>query len=148
MTDKQIIIDNVDVSGCRFYSEKLSTMKGTGSISVTKCNGFCTHNIRGLDDSSCYDIHIEYAKCKNNNCYYKQLKRKEQECEELKEKINNLICSANCYKYKEAERYRIALEDIRSLINNPKNCVADIIYYSDKTAHDALQEGEDANIQS
>jgi hypothetical protein len=85
MTDKQIIIDGVDVSGCRFYSEKLSTMNGTGSISVTKCNGFCTHNIRGLDDSSCYDAHIEYAKCKNNDCHYKQLKRKEQECEKAKQ---------------------------------------------------------------
>ena len=92
MTDKQIIIDGVDVSGCRFYSEKLSTMKGTGFISVAKSNGFCTHNIRGLDDSSCYDAHIEYAKCKNNNCYYKQLKRKEQECEELKDELLTTKC--------------------------------------------------------
>ena len=89
MTDKQIIIDNIDVSGCKFYSEKLSTMKGTGLISVAKSNGFCTHNIRGLDNSSCYDAHIEFAKCKNNNCYFKQHKRKEQECEELKKELES-----------------------------------------------------------
>ena len=88
--NEQIIIDGCDVSGCKFYSEKLSTMKGTGSISVAKSNGFCTHNIRGLDDSSCYDAHIEYAKCKNNNCYYKQLKAKEQECEKLKEQLKEM----------------------------------------------------------
>ena len=112
MTDKQIIIDGHDVSGCRFYSEKLSTMNGTGSISVTKCNGFCTHNIRGLDDSSCYDAHIEYAKCKNNNCYYKQLKRKEQECEELKAENDTYKSSiiANLDK-SISKRYRELLEE-------------------------------------
>lgn len=119
--DKQIIIDGVDVSGCRFYSEKLSTMKGTGSISTIKCNGFCTHNIRGLDDSSCYDAHIEYAKCKNNNCYYKQLARKEQECEQLK-----ITIEENSYRYaeldadfeqskKECEKLKKQLESTKGL---------------------------------
>ena len=139
MTDKQIIIDEIDVSGCRFYSEKLSTMNGTGSISVTKCNGFCTHNIRGLDDSSCYDAHIEYAKCKNNNCYYKQLLRIEQECEELTSKCSQLkqtlteikeICNNNdelkgnfnlvdCDKYKQG-KHNLA-QKIIAKINKVEN---------------------------
>ena len=52
MTDKQIIIHGVDVSGCEWYS----------STYFKPCDG-----------------------CKNTpNCCYKQLKRKEQECEEFR----------------------------------------------------------------
>ena len=57
MTDKQIIIDDVDVAGCvRLQDDKISCDLGG------ECNGW-------------------------ENCYYKQLKRKEQKCEELKEKV-------------------------------------------------------------
>lgn len=51
MTDKQIIIDGVDVSGCICY-------KATGKYNT------CGYNCE-----------------RKHNCYYKQLKRKEQECE-------------------------------------------------------------------
>ena len=57
MTDKQIIIDGVDVSGCS--------------------------NLYDIEDCICIDNGIE-EHCKDKNCYYKQLKRKEQECEELR----------------------------------------------------------------
>ena len=57
--NEQIIIDGVYVSTCEFYSGGL-------------CN--IPDSIETFD--SCMD--------KNPNCYYKQLKRKEQECEELK----------------------------------------------------------------
>lgn len=57
MTDKQIIIDKVDVSECIYY-------KAPGK-----------YNTCGYD-------------CKlTPNCYYKQLKCKEQECEELKKQL-------------------------------------------------------------
>ena len=63
MTDKQIIIDGVDVSGCEFY---------IGSKNL---------------EFNCKQTPQSYF-CKNNpKCYYKQLKRKEQECNELMEKI-------------------------------------------------------------
>ena len=65
MTDKQIIIDGVDVSGCEFYNKDDKTCR--------EVNGK-------------YDTDIcEFDKCKNSDCNYKQLKRKEQECEKLKE---------------------------------------------------------------
>lgn len=60
MTDKQIIIDGVDVSGCIYY-------KATGKYNTC---GYCCEQ--------------------NPNCYYKQLKRKERECEELKEQLTIL----------------------------------------------------------
>lgn len=61
MTDKQIIIDGVDVSVCEFLTK-------TGHCKAQM-------SIMGIDTNKC--------KC-FPNCYYKQLKRKEQECEGLK----------------------------------------------------------------
>lgn len=61
MTDKQIIIDGCDVSGCEYYNK---------------------------DDKTCREVNGKYEtdicdfdKCENSNCYYKQLKRKQQESE-------------------------------------------------------------------
>ena len=64
MTDKQIIIDGVDVSGCEWIREV-----GLDSEYICTCNspnktsGYCKYN---------------------PNCCYKQLKRKEQECDRLR----------------------------------------------------------------
>lgn len=66
MTDKEIIIDGVDVSGCKAYSKYRE--------------GYCDW----------------YTPCKGDSCSYKldwaldQLKRKTQEREKLKEKYLNL----------------------------------------------------------
>lgn len=65
MTDKQIIIDGCDVSGCEFLRN-----------CIIPDNYGCK-----IDDSLCCDV---------GNCYYKQLKRKEQECEELKKFLNQI----------------------------------------------------------
>ena len=67
MTDKQIIIDGVNVAGC----------------------------IRLQDDEISCDLGGE---CKGwENCYYKQLKRKEQECNKLKQTLTEIkeICRFN-----------------------------------------------------
>ena len=67
MTDKQIIIDGVDVSGCKKYEHEIVRCNATLK-NMCFCGGRCTDE-------------------KNANCYYKQLKRKEQECEELKTEV-------------------------------------------------------------
>ena len=67
MTDKQIIIDNKDVSGCE-YIDKDS----------------CCNLFEGLIGTPCSSYHFR-------NCHYKQLKRKEQECERLKEYEKSLL---------------------------------------------------------
>ena len=64
MTDKQIIIDGVPVQDCLF----LATNKMGDDIG-TYCRDF---------NGSCKNI---------QNCYFKRWQRKEQECEELKEKV-------------------------------------------------------------
>jgi hypothetical protein len=65
MTDKQIIKHNVNVSKCEFLGFPRSS------------KAYCV-----CDSSELSDICDE-----NPNCYYKQLKRKEQECEGLKIQI-------------------------------------------------------------
>ena len=58
MTDKQIIIDGVDVSGCEYYNKDDNTCR--------EVNGNYNTDI------------CEFDKCENSNCCYKQLKPKEQ----------------------------------------------------------------------
>ncbi len=63
MTDKEIIIDGIDVSECEFYCEEycnLSNDRNERLPFAEKCTGY-------------------------SDCCYKQLKRKEQECKSLKE---------------------------------------------------------------
>ena len=77
MADKeQIIIDGVDVSGCIDFNKR--------------------------DKVSCY--HLLYDKCKEApNCYFKQLARKTQEYEQIKEKYEAL-------KLENQEGYEIVAE--------------------------------------
>lgn len=66
MTDKEVIIDDVNVAGCEAYFHDT------------------WHNM-----SHCLDRYSEIkCECEDYpNCYYKQLQRKEQECEKLKVKL-------------------------------------------------------------
>ena len=70
MTDKQIIIDGVDVSGCCQYMHRYMEDYDIDTLD------YCRHHFK-----PCKDVDVKY-------CYYKQLARKEQECEELKKIIN------------------------------------------------------------
>ena len=66
MTDKQIIIDDVDVS---------------------KCPAMDTYNIFGIEDKPCcYKFH-KYCSA-IPNCYFKELKLTEQKIENIKEICN------------------------------------------------------------
>ena len=70
MTDKEIIIDGIDVSKCGHYH-------------YGKCE---------IDYDEWNNEIIRYNECQNNpNCNYKQLKHKEQECEELKQTLTKII---------------------------------------------------------
>ena len=115
MTDKQIIIDGCDVSGCDCY-----------------CDGKCLCEYNEINRKI-----IRYYSCnKFPNCYYKQLKRaeqrivelnktiqtKEQECEELKKQVCGLrpelkyIIDKTCCKYNINAKYYH--EKIIEIINN------------------------------
>ena len=89
MTGKQIIVNDIDVSGCEHLTE-----------------------IEGCWLSTCdylkYKGNITNKLCKYNpNCYYKQLKRKEQECDELKKEIKKQKEIAKEYEQRWLNSYGI-----------------------------------------
>ena len=107
MTDKEIIIDGVDVSGCHNYD----------SNQYWNCEPSCCH---------CEEL---------PNCYFKQLKRKEQECEELKHDLQNIQhnCTRegckyyddntykvfyNCKGKTELSKYKQALNEVEKILDN------------------------------
>ena len=89
MTDKQIIINGIDVSECDFYDKNKKycltlKMDTTGFKNPSCFSGDFQKCIQ--DSKTC-----PYTFCDNNhNCYYKQLKAKEQECERLKEENEDM----------------------------------------------------------
>ena len=114
MTDKQIM-DDVDVSGCEHLTEIQGCWLST--CDYLKHKGNITSKV-----------------CKYNpNCYFKQLARKTQECEKLKEQLmetktfdlfaDKLIekfntDSAIASIFKDNIRYRKALEEIEGIVKN------------------------------
>lgn len=101
MTDKQII-DGVDVSGCKHL------------------------------DADCFNCEIFEEVCHEvfPDCYYKQLKRKEQECDQLKaenEKLKTKVAyyeksrveshKANIHNLVLFKRYKQALDEIEKTAN-------------------------------
>ena len=125
MTNDKIIIDGVDVSECGFLViQQHSDMESDGIF------------------YSCYNKDCEYSICSNNfDCIYKQLARKTQECEELKDKNTKLekklelIPCANealqigytAYKKQTeyllgiCDRYRKALEEIEEIVKGMRS---------------------------
>lgn len=76
---EKIIIDGVDVAGCEFYFEDNGVIAPDGT--PERAN-ICTSSEKSCENNdSCY--------C-NKDCYYKQLKRLEQENEELKNTLKDI----------------------------------------------------------
>jgi chromosome segregation ATPase len=82
MTDKQIIIDGVDVSGCKYYLFREQQPNGE------RCCGM------GLVD------------CNGNDCLYKKYKRKEQECEKLETARHLIEISRDKWEYRAKSKER------------------------------------------
>ncbi len=96
MTDKQIMIDKVDVSECFWLW--VNTDKNYKSR--------CIMN---------KDVYSQCTYCKDYpNCLFKQLARKTQECEELKEKNQKLEMQL-CNDCGERDDYNIPCKMIRDL---------------------------------
>lgn len=81
MTDEEKIeIDGVDVGGCCY-----------AILPKNQCPAKIKSYAKETSCIACKEHNTKLNFCKNNpNCYYKQLARKTQECEELKEKLNTV----------------------------------------------------------
>lgn len=94
MTDKEIIIDSVDVSECDHLK---------------------------YDHIGC-DIDETY--CLGSDCYFKQLKRKEQECKNLEEELRGCrigikdISIENTEICKISEKYKQAIDEIENYVRD------------------------------
>lgn len=107
MTKTNKIINGVDVSECVYaiLPEKQCPAKSMPYAKETSCIACKEHNTK-------------HNFCKNNpKCNFKRLKRKEQECKDLKDKneylINTYIHFKNeIKKYKKAvHKYKVVLQD-------------------------------------
>ena len=112
MRDKQIIIDGVDVSKCRYF---LKDTEGQDYDTDEFVKGCCEAK------GSCIGYEFAgYGLCRGDkDCYFKQLARKTQECEELEEllklrtndridKLERAIIRRNA----KIDRYHKALDEI------------------------------------
>lgn len=97
MTDKQIIIDGVDVSECEHYEDL---------------------NCFAYRDSCGYPLD-----CKDNpSCYYKQLKHKHQECEKVKQTLIEIKeIAEEDFNHTCRETYARQLKQILQKINEVNN---------------------------
>jgi len=86
--DKQIIIDGCDVSGCEFAVKPIN-------YNEIKCH--CCKGLLQIATMHEQPESIRSGVCENNpNCYYKQLKRKEQECETLASQLDFEVQKKEC----------------------------------------------------
>ena len=105
MENKQIIIDNIDVSGCEYYFDE-------------KC--------RCMDASIMQDFY-SCPQCNSNpNCNYKKWQRKEQECERLKQTLAEIkdvlkfYANSKIGQQQEDGSYKILLNDSYITIYDPE----------------------------
>lgn len=110
---EKIMIDGVDVSRCEHYKEKIEFEKPYGTISSCKNCGFCTHNLPPANISG--NITYIIARCnEQKDCYYKQLARKTEECEKLKQDFfemqDNFACEMQARLYHQSEWLKMSEE--------------------------------------
>ena len=110
MTDKQIIIDGVDVSGCKHYKNRTCIIYY-----------YLT------------DMPFDEAKCElNPNCYYKRWQRKEQECEAYKmeaeegKEINAELKAMQKDLYLENQKFCYQIEELTKQHNQLKTELKDM----------------------
>lgn len=109
MNEQKIMIDNIDVSQCEHVCVSTSLFK---EKTYVKCFAFFLEN----EDS--------YCDCTDNpNCYFKQLKRKEKECEELRDKLNSNIKRMNEQNEKLHNEIQVIRQQMKTILmvsNNGK----------------------------
>ena len=104
MNDKQIIIDGVDVSGCTRYCAD------NGKCTAFKSQYLCSER------NNCYTKRI-LKKNKTINILKEKLLCKEQECEELRNKLNSNIERMN----EQNEKLHNENKELKAQLEQQKN---------------------------
>lgn len=114
MTNKPIIVDGVDVSGCDFLAKEDDYCSYSGEYRAYKGQCGCS------DEEMCKD---------HPNCFYKkalkQLQRKAQECEQLKDELATYGATGICETCTEKsilqnDKYIKALREIKEIAEKAK----------------------------
>ena len=110
MKNKQIIVDNVNVSECEFCDWKGSNIPQ------------CRLRLASFETT-----------CKGYNCYYKQSKHKEQECEELKKRLESFQKDySKLYQVVENKGYIKELDQLKAENEELKTMLKDLSYENQK----------------
>lgn len=125
MTNKEIIIDGVNVAECKCFYINASHPELQQCINPY-CKDLCEEN---------------------PNCYFKQLKRKEQECEELRkfQKYWSKVEQKNLKLSTQNEIYKQALSEIKQITEKLKTDICSYCSYKgtdscDPTDTDELEQ--------
>lgn len=104
----------------------------------------CQYRIGDVPDIHCaISYYWNRVKCSDNpNCYYKQLKRKEQELNEIKNDIETRIFCVTCKKENENDKLRVECEELKAELATAKinyqelhdECAADYADYKELKA--------------
>ena len=108
MNEQKIIINNVDVSECEFFEE----------CEIEINDSECLAHSRHFYEGTFYDCCDEHP-----DCYFKQLKIKEKECEQLTNKLNSNIERMNEQNEKlhnEIQTIKQQMKTILMVLNNGK----------------------------
>lgn len=138
MDSKEIIIDGVDVSGCEYTCNTAFGKNG--------CKHPMMKNILCFKNPNCYYKQLQKEKFENlsnkqmvesaenliyeNSELYKNLKEKEQECEELREALKEEVIYKRTYLKsfldckEECEELKAQLETYSKMLENPEFKIA------------------------
>jgi predicted RNase H-like nuclease (RuvC/YqgF family) len=98
---KQIIIDGVNVAECEHLYREIDCL---AHMDYSEC-------CEGYDPS--------YGYCPNTDCYYKQLKRKEQECENYKQ-LAAKHCAETINMQREIDQLKAKNEKLKEEVKKQK----------------------------
>lgn len=110
MENKEIIIDGVDVSGCPNFT--FNKIEPNESICISEQSAMCVNN---------------------KDCLYKRWKRKEQECEELKQYKYLFEKTRNLWNESRMNNYKF-LDEIKDLKDSLKRTICQSECYKHKEA--------------
>lgn len=138
MTDKQIIIDGVDVSGCFHYKTQSCVadyLLTDQDFSEAKCaySPNCYFKQLQRKTAECEELKA-YAQAQENQreTYYKEFLKLSQENEELKRKVELMMDCPDC----KVDEYKKALKGIERI------CLEDVHIFADGTElrYDSLDD--------